>query len=429
MTTPASGGAAGDAPLGSRERALLHELQGHQRELTTQNAQLREMRDALEAALARYRTLYESAPVGDLLVDPAGIIVVGNACAAALLRLPHDGVAGHRLADRVDGEARGALAAFLQQLFVTDGIHHLEATVDIPPAPAVIVALQGSREPDGRHARVILVDNTGVREAARLAVQGRALEAERRRLEEDARLAEQAREAQKMEALGVMAGGIAHDFNNHLAAILGFVAVARHEPLIPAAMHHWLDSIERAGRQASNLVRRILTFSRRSPRRLQAMALEPVVRDALRLLELSIPPGVTVDVRVAPVVPLLQGDEVELHQLVINLCTNAWGAVAATPGGTGAVTIAIGADLAGDTGQVVLTVADTGIGMDAATRARIFEPFFTTRAAGAGTGLGLAVVHGIVLAHGGTIAVDSTPGVGSTFTVRFPASPPAAPPT
>jgi signal transduction histidine kinase len=344
--------------------------------------------------------------------------MAGNACAAALLRLPREALAGHRLAARLDGDARPAFARFLAQLFAADGIHRLEVPIDIPPAPPATVALQGSREPGGREARVILVDTTAAREAERLAARARALEADRQRLEEEAHAAEQRREAQKMEALGVLAGGIAHDFNNHLAAILGQVAVAQQEVRVPDAVRDALEGIARAGRQASDVVRRILAFSRRSPRRSRPVALETIVRDALRLLALAVPRGITVDLAVAPAVPTVLGDETELHQLLINLCTNAWTAVAASPGGAGHVRIAVGA---GGGGEAVLSVEDTGIGMDDATRARIFEPFFTTQASGAGTGLGLAVVHGIVQAHGGRIAVHSTPGAGSTFSIRFPA--------
>jgi signal transduction histidine kinase len=413
---PAGGGMHG--PLSGQERALLHELQVHQVELALQNAQLREARDALEAAVARYRGLYDSAPVGDLVVDPAGTILAGNPAAAALLRLPPADLGGRRLAPRLDAVAEAAVPPFLRRVLTGDGVHHLEATIDIPPAPLVTVTLHASPEPSKHEVRVILVDTTAVHEADRLAAQARALEAEQRRLEAEALRAEQGREAQKMEALGVMAGGIAHDFNNHLAAILGYAAVARHEAGVSPAVLQCLDSIEHAGRQATEVVRRILTFSRQAPRSPKPVDLARVVRDALRLLEVAIPREVAVALRVAPAVPPVLGDETELHQVVLNLCTNALTAVAATPGGSGTITITVGTGLGG---EPLLAVHDTGVGMDEATRARIFEPFFTTQASGAGTGLGLAVVHGIVQAHGGRIAVHSTPGAGSTFSIRFPA--------
>ena len=141
------------------------------------------------------------------------------------------------------------------------------------------------------------------------------------------------------------------------------------------------------------------------------------MHDALRLLELAIPRAIHLDVRVAPGVPDVLGNETELQQVVMNLCTNAWQAVAAVPDRPGTIRITV--DVAAN-GAPRLEVGDNGVGMDAATQAHIFDAFFTTREAGSGTGLGLAVAHGIVLAHGGTIAVRSVPGEGSTFTVSFP---------
>ncbi len=404
-------------PLSGQERVLLHELQVHQLELTLQNAQLREVREELEAAVLRYRTLYEAAPVGDLVMEADGTIVLGNACAAGLLHLASEALPGTRMAARLESADRAAFAAFLRQVLAEDGIHHAEAAIAAPDGRSTVLALQGSREPDGRRLRLILVDRTAVREAERLAAHARALDEERQRLAEALQRAEQEREAQKMQALGVLAGGIAHDFNNHLMAILGYADVARHEPGVPPAVTGWLDGIEHAGRRATDLVRRILAFSRSAPRQLRPVALDRVVHDALRLLELAIPRAIHLDVRVAPGVPDILGNETELQQVVMNLCTNAWQAVAAVPDRPGTIRITV--DVAAN-GAPRLEVGDNGVGMDAATQAHIFDAFFTTREAGSGTGLGLAVAHGIVLAHGGTIAVRSVPGEGSTFTVNFP---------
>jgi signal transduction histidine kinase len=417
----ASAGAAPVPPapgaLSGQERALLHELQVHQVELTLQNAQLRDVRGELEAALVRYRTLYEAAPVGDLLVEADGTIVLGNACAAGLLHLAREALPGHRVAACLEPVDRAAFAAFLRRVLAEDGIHHAEVATMAPEGRPAVLALQGSREPDGRQLRLILVDQTAAREAERLAAHARTLDGERQRLAEALQRAEQEREAQKMQALGVLAGGIAHDFNNHLMAILGYADVARHEPGVPAAVTGWLDGIEHAGRRATDLVRRILAFSRSAPRQLRPVALDRVVHDALRLLELAIPRAIHLDVRVAPGVPDVLGNETELQQGVLNLCTNAWQAVAAVPDRPGTIRITV--DVA-PSGAPRLEVGDNGVGMDAATQAHVFDAFFTTREAGSGTGLGLAVAHGIVLAHGGTIAVQSEPGEGSTFTVCFP---------
>jgi signal transduction histidine kinase len=417
----ASAGAAPVPPapgaLSGQERALLHELQVHQVELTLQNAQLRDVRGELEAALVRYRTLYEAAPVGDLLVEADGTIVLGNACAAGLLHLAREALPGHRVAACLEPVDRAAFAAFLRRVLAEDGIHHAEVATMAPEGRPAVLALQGSREPDGRQLRLRLGHPPAARAPAPLAAHARTLDGERQRLAEALQRAEQEREAQKMQALGVLAGGIAHDFNNHLMAILGYADVARHEPGVPAAVTGWLDGIEHAGRRATDLVRRILAFSRSAPRQLRPVALDRVVHDALRLLELAIPRAIHLDVRVAPGVPDVLGNETELQQVVMNLCTNAWQAVAAVPDRPGTIRITV--DVA-PSGAPRLEVGDNGVGMDAATQAHVFDAFFTTREAGSGTGLGLAVAHGIVLAHGGTIAVQSEPGEGSTFTVCFP---------
>jgi two-component system, cell cycle sensor histidine kinase and response regulator CckA len=251
----------------------------------------------------------------------------------------------------------------------------------------------------------------------------------------EARLADQLRESQKMEALGVLAGGIAHDFNNILSAILGNVSLARLAPHDELSMELSLDEIERAARRAADLVQQILTFSRRQPQHLATVALSDVVLDVARMLRVTIPTGVEIATRVEPDTPLVRGDVTQLHQVVINLCTNAWLAIAGRSGSAGHVTIhcdrfvvpsdhlldaSLPAALAAGT-YTRLTVSDDGVGMDDATVARVFEPFFTTRPLGSGTGLGLSVVHGIVASHGGAITVQSTQGVGSAFTVYLPA--------
>jgi PAS domain S-box-containing protein len=245
------------------------------------------------------------------------------------------------------------------------------------------------------------------------------------------KLEEQLRHSQKMEAMGTLAGGIAHDFNNILCAIIGYTEMARSSAAAacPEAAAY-LGAVLSGAHRAAALVRHILAFSRQEERRLVPEQLGLVVADALELMRATIPSTITFDVSIADELPLVQADATQVHQVVMNLCTNAWQAM---QGGAGRLSVRLEpvvvdeslarANVELRTGaHVVLTVSDTGHGMSPATRDRIFEPFFTTKAPGLGTGLGLAVVHGIIKGHGGAITVYSEPGEGTTFRAYFPVS-------
>ena len=226
-------------------------------------------------------------------------------------------------------------------------------------------------------------------------------------------------EAQKMESIGTLAGGVAHDFNNVLAAILGNVAIARHDidPGHPAQRS--LALIHQAAARARTLVQQIMTFSRRSPQTLTVQALRPLVDEAVALLRATLPASVTLETVLADEPLYARVDGAQVQQLVLNLCTNAWQALSGQPG-----QVRIGLDrVDGPSPCARLRVEDDGVGMTEATRARIYEPFFTTKAVGQGTGLGLAVVHGIVSASGGSIEVQSRLGEGTRFDILLPLAP------
>ena len=259
-------------------------------------------------------------------------------------------------------------------------------------------------------------------QAARRAAH-REAEAELRRFEV------QLGEAQKMESLGTLAGGIAHDFNNILSAILGNVELARGELVAGHPVLVMLGEIQKAGLRARDLVRQILTFSRRQPQQLRNVALRPIVDETYGLLRATLPAGVELELKLSDEPVHVDGDATQLQQVLMNLSTNAWHALR---GDSGRIVIGLEAvHLDATTARALsglvagayahLWVSDTGMGMDAATRERIFEPFFTTKPTGQGTGLGLSVVHGIVVAHQGSIAVISMPGQGSTFDLYLPA--------
>lgn len=252
-------------------------------------------------------------------------------------------------------------------------------------------------------------------------------------------LEEQIRQAQKMEAIGHLAGGVAHDFNNILAAIVGNVQLALSDTAEDHPARASLEEVFRACTRARMLVQQILTFSSQQPRARRVIALGPVVEETVSFLRATMPAAVEVALTLDPDAPPVLADPTQVHQVVANLCTNAWQALDDQPGRIEVslrpvvVDAAAASHLAGlrPGPATCLTVSDTGAGMEAATLERMFEPFFTTKELGKGTGMGLAVVHGIVQGHDAAIAVRSQPGRGTTFEVYFPAAPaavPAAPP-
>lgn len=235
-------------------------------------------------------------------------------------------------------------------------------------------------------------------------------------------------QAQKMEAIGTLAGGIAHDFNNILGAIIGYAEMALYDTRQDSMEHYNIDQVLKAGHRAKDLVKQILAFSRKSEQAKQIISLTPVIKEALTLLRASLPTSIEIKQNIESNLDAIFADPTQIHQVMMNLCTNAGHAMADTAGilsvslqniDLNATAAALYPELnAGP--YVKLSISDTGHGMDTATMDRIFDPYFTTKAQDKGTGMGLAVVHGIIKGHGGSIQVDSTPGQGSRFDILFP---------
>jgi nitrogen-specific signal transduction histidine kinase/CheY-like chemotaxis protein len=247
---------------------------------------------------------------------------------------------------------------------------------------------------------------------------------ERRKAEaEKAKLEAQLYQAQKMEAIGSLAGGIAHDFNNILCGIIGYTEMALefHDP--KPEVKECLQEVKKAGLRAKDLVEQILTFSRKREVEIKPIKLIPIIKETLKLLRATLPANIEIKHHLSDS-GSITGDPTQMHQVLMNLCTNAYRAM---PNG-GLLTVTLKdvelsekSHLPLPPGQFVkLEVIDTGIGIDPAIRHRIFEPYFTTQEIGRGTGLGLAVVLGIVKNHKGHISVRSEPRQGSTFTICFP---------
>jgi PAS domain S-box-containing protein len=250
------------------------------------------------------------------------------------------------------------------------------------------------------------------------------VEAEQKRIELESRL----RQSQKMEAIGTLAGGIAHDFNNILSAIIGYTELALEDVPAQTLTHQNLHEVLRAGLRAKELVRHILTFSRQTEIQRQPMAVSAIVKETARMLRATIPAFIALKIEDLSKNSTILGDASQIHQVILNLCTNAAHAME-EEGGTLLIRLenlvihqedtplmpenVVGACLK-------LSVSDTGVGIAPELIDRIFEPYMTTKPAGKGTGLGLSVVHGIVQSHCGCISVRSRPHEGTTMEIILP---------
>ncbi|MBI9084934.1 MAG: response regulator [Desulfobacterales bacterium] len=238
----------------------------------------------------------------------------------------------------------------------------------------------------------------------------------------------QLRQSQKMESIGTLAGGIAHDFNNILSPIIGYTEMAMESLAENDPTGHQLHEVLEAADRAKDLVQQILTFSRQTETQFKPLSPKSIIREALKLIRATLPAYIHIEENIQSEYSVIMGDPTHIHQVVMNLCTNAYHAIGKrgglievglerVPGKANAPSINSGAPSGA---MVLLTVRDTGHGMDEETRQRIFDPYFTTKSLGDGTGMGLAVVHGIVKQSGGSISVSSEPGKGSEFVVRWP---------
>lgn len=252
---------------------------------------------------------------------------------------------------------------------------------------------------------------------------------ERKRTEEEKReLEAQIRQTQKLEALGTLAGGITHDFNNILAAIVGYADLALEDTPDGSLARSNLEQVLVASSRAKDLVKQILTFSRKTEQKQDPMEIAPIINEALKMLRSSIPTTIEIRRNIAADLSVIMGDPTQIHQILMNLCTNASHAMDDDGGVLEVSLVDFDTESAVVTdygtlqpgSYVKLTVNDTGCGMDSKVMERIFEPFFTTKPVDKGTGMGLSVVHGIVENHRGIITVQSQLGKGTTFDIYFP---------
>ena len=351
---------------------------------------------ALEESEERYRTLLAEAPDGFLLVREDGSIADVNPAACAML-----------------GYGRAELLALrMDDLAAAEGRHRREAA----PPGGHLIEERMLRRKDGT---VVHVEVSARRRDDGLTQALLRDVSTRRSLEE------QLRQAQKMEAVGQLTGGIAHDLNNVLGVVIANADLIRHA--LPAGRDEIrgdLEEIKRAARRGADMIRKLLGFSRQSPIALGPVDLGASVAEIFTTLRRLLPSDISIDLEGQGPGLVVRSDRGALEQILVNLATNARDAM---PEG-GRMVVRVSRET-GEHGpdEACVTVEDTGVGMDRETASRVFEPFFTTKPPDKGSGLGLAMVYGIVRQMAGTIRIDSTPGKGTAFRIAFPVLATAAP--
>jgi PAS domain S-box-containing protein len=369
------------------------------------------MEDALTQSERKFKLLFELSADAQLLIDGERVVDCNSAAVTLFQRADRWAIIGRGISDLLVNTAHvGAPLRELLKIAIDHSSHRFEH---------VALRTSGSELP----VEVLL---TGIPMSGRVFVHAVLRDLSRRR--ELERIVAQ---THKMEAIGTLAGGIAHDFNNLLAAIMGYAELALLE--LPTEAHSNAAGSLRealiATRRARDLVRHILVFSRQDDVRHVELDLARVVAESARLLKASMP---SVEMRFHTERGcFVRGNATQLQQVIINLGVNAEHAMRPKGGGVLELTLtrdAVSNDVASAVpgaplGPVVrLKVRDTGIGMSEHVRERVFDPFYTTKPVGEGTGMGLSVAHGIVTSHHGTISIESEAGVGTTFTLTFPAS-------
>ncbi len=350
----------------------------------------------LEESEQRYRSLFDQHPDAVYWLDTSGKFLSANTTCAV--------TTGYGLDELVGGSF---IPLILPEFLEATAVHFDAAVAGVAQRYEVVICHK-----DGRHVPLDVTNVPVVVGGQVIGVLGIA-----RDLTGQRALEEQLRHSQKMDAIGQLAGGVAHDFNNILAAITGFAQLLESdiEPDDPRSSD--VQEILKGARRAATLTRHLLAFSRRQVLHPEPLDLGRVVGDTMAMLRPLMGGMLTLAAPAPPCIVPVLADRTQLEQVLMNLALNARDAM---PDG-GTLTIEVGVlREPGAEPLATLTVRDTGAGMTPDVAARAFEPFFTTKLRGEGTGLGLATVHGIVRQSGGSLTLDTQPGVGSTFTVRLP---------
>ncbi|MDM8525890.1 response regulator [Desulfococcaceae bacterium HSG8] len=385
---------------------LIHELQVHQIELEIQNEELKEKQSELEESRNKYSELYDFAPVGYFTLREKALISEANLTGAALLGVEKNALIGQPLTRFIDSRSQDDFYLHRAKVFDTKELQTCEIRM---------------KKTDGSlfHSQLKSIISHTDPGVWRTAVSD---------ISERVSMESKLRQAQKMAAIGTLAGGIAHDFNNILTPVIGYANMTIRQLPEDSHVRENLEEILKGGRRAAALVRQILDFSCMSDnKQYMPLMLQSILKEALRLLRASLPSNIEICQNIDMNAGFVMGNPVQIHRLMMNLCTNAYHAME-DKGGTLEVNlteVCIDSDSTDGINPepgtyLCLVVSDTGHGMEPEVKERIFEPYFTTKDQGKGTGMGLAMAHGIVGNHGGNIVVRSNPGRGSAFHVYLP---------
>lgn len=370
-----------------------------------------------ESSRYRFQSIFDSSPNGVVIMDFDGRIRQINRKAALLFQRERDDILSRNFSELIresDADHFSTLVRDLEAGIGPDREFEIQIVVGGDQATPVQISgwLVIDPESNPLAVGVFLTDVTETRE----------LEAEKSTLEK------QLFRAQKVEAIGTLAGGIAHDFNNILVGILGFAELAAMKSEDNPVVNDYLTRIGEAGLRAKALVQQILRFSRHEKGELGPISLTGVTKEVLKLVASTFPATTEIQASYPDTAEMIRGDGNQIHQVVMNLVTNA---LHALPDDTGHIDIRVDPVsleyikrtlnmVIGPGNYVRLRVTDDGVGVSPKNLEKIFEPYFTTKKSGEGTGLGLAVSMGIIKNHGGLIEVESTPGGGTTISVYFP---------
>ncbi len=381
--------------------------------------EIKQAEAALRQSEMRFRSLFNSSPDGVLMADFKGVILDVNKSLMRMTGRPREYFTNRRFKDLIPAPHHEAVSKAVRSLEI--------GVAEEPPLEIEYEKADGSTAPAAVRAWVVTDEKSApialgafVKDIAR----EKAMAAEKEQLEK------QLRRQQKMEAIGVLAGGVAHDFNNILGGIIGYAEIlALKLSMTDDQLVKYVTRILEAGNRARDLVHQILQFSRQDDAAMGPVRVASVLKEAMKLLRAALPRTIEMRRRIGPGDAAVMGDATQIHQVIMNLCTNAFHAMRETGG-----VLTVGLDCVALTAPrrahgceippgdyLRLSVTDTGPGIPRGIQERIFEPYFTTKQVNEGAGLGLSVVLGVVKKHGGLIEAEAAPEKGAAFTVFLPA--------
>ncbi len=405
---------------------LVHEIQVHQLELEMQNDELRRSEEALKVSRDKFSLLYDFAPMGYFTLDREEVIQTVNLTGATLLGRVRSLIVNRPFSYFVARSDRPSVSDFLQKVFKSKEKQTCEVQLSEAGSRPLFVRIEAVTADSGQECLAAVVDITERRQMGKELQE--SLEALQREMAGRTLLEHQLVQAQKMEAMGQLAGGVAHDFNNLLTAISGYGeelrdAIPADDEFLQECVRQLLHGAERA----AELTRQLLAFSRKQKIDQKPVFIDDIIANTSKLTQRVIGEDIEFATKLCCKGMLVMASAGQIEQVLLNLATNARDAMA--NGGrlsisTQKVVVKEGAEAEFDLllpgTYCLISVSDTGMGIEKEIIDRVFEPFFTTKEVGKGTGLGLSMVYGIVKQHRGSVLISSDTGEGTTFKIYLP---------